>query len=311
MIRISALCALLVVGCSGQNEEAEATPETVSADNAEVSVVDQPAATAEAPATDNQIETVRLYVFDCGRIELSDLSFFASDGSFDDYPPVNAADMCFLVRHPDGDLVWDGGLWDAVSESPDGLPFGPFHITMPVSLKSQFEEIGMTFEDVEYFAPSHSHWDHVGNAALFAGSTLLIDKDERAHMFNDAAREDEQSFALVAPLETSETIEFDGDYDVFGDGAVKIIATPGHTPGHVSLLVILEESGPVLLTGDLYHLLESREQRIVPAFNVDAEQTLASMDKFEALAAETGARVVVQHAMEDFERLPRPPRYLD
>ncbi|VAW07849.1 MBL-fold metallo-hydrolase superfamily, partial [hydrothermal vent metagenome] len=107
------------------------------------------------------------------------------------------------------------------------------------------------------------------------------------------------------------TTEFDGDYDVFGDGSVTILATPGHTPGHTSLLVNLKNSGPVLLTGDLYHLLESREKRIVPTFNTDAEETLRSMDRFEALAAETGARVVIQHVLEDMDVMPKAPEYLD
>ncbi len=146
---------------------------------------------------------------------------------------------------------------------------------------------------------------------MFAGATFLVDKDERAHMFRDEARADEQSFPLVAPLEDAQTTEFDGDYDVFGDGSVTILATPGHTPGHTSLLVNLKNSGPVLLTGDHYHLLESREKRIVPVFNTDEEETRRSMDRFEALATETGARVVVQHALEDLETMPKAPGYLD
>jgi hypothetical protein len=67
----------------------------------------------------------------------------------------------------------------------------------------------------------------------------------------------------------------------------------------------------VILTGDLWHIAESRPERRVPAFNTDREQTLASMDKVEALAALSGARVVRQHAPADFAAMPAFPAALD
>jgi glyoxylase-like metal-dependent hydrolase (beta-lactamase superfamily II) len=76
-------------------------------------------------------------------------------------------------------------------------------------------------------------------------------------------------------------------------------------------LVRLPSAGPVLLTGDMWHMRESREQRLVPAFNVDRAQTIASMDKVEALATETSARIVRQHVPEDFDSLPRFPAALN
>ncbi len=255
-------------------------------------------------------ETLRLYAFDCGRIDMLDLSLFSQGDEYDGRENA-AAVMCYLIRHPKGDLVWDAGLPDAISAEPEGVTTAQFHLEVPVTMQSQLELVGVPPADVEYFSTSHSHFDHVGNAGLFAGSTFIVDKDERAFMFRDEARADAQSFPLVAPLETAETLEFDGDYDVFGDGSVKIIATPGHTPGHTSLLLNLANEGPVLLSGDLYHLHEAREKRTVPDFNTDAEQTLQSMDRFEALAAETGARVIIQHSLEDMAELPKPPAYLD
>jgi hypothetical protein len=61
----------------------------------------------------------------------------------------------------------------------------------------------------------------------------------------------------------------------------------------------------------MYHLAESRERRTVPRFNTDRAQTLASMDKVEALARDTGARVIRQHVQEDFDSLPRFPEALN
>ncbi|HNR76002.1 MAG TPA: hypothetical protein PKM48_02660, partial [Parvularculaceae bacterium] len=100
-------------------------------------------------------------------------------------------------------------------------------------------------------------------------------------------------------------------YDVFGDKSVIVISMPGHTPGHSVLFIDLEHSGPILLSGDLYHLTEAREKKTIPVFNTDADETLASMQKFEDLATAGGARVIIQHEDADFNNLPRAPAYLD
>jgi glyoxylase-like metal-dependent hydrolase (beta-lactamase superfamily II) len=82
--------------------------------------------------------------------------------------------------------------------------------------------------------------------------------------------------------------------------------TPGHTPGHHSLLVKLK-SGNVLLTGDLYHTTIARQKRAVPGFNTSRDQPLASMDRFEALAKKLNAKVVIQHEPNDIGLLPAFP----
>ena len=121
------------------------------------------------------------------------------------------------------------------------------------------------------------------------------------------------NFADYATLETAKTtlIEGDGDHDVFGDGSAIIVQAPGHTPGHTVLLLTTAKSGKVLLAGDMWHLAEAREKRTVPVGNVDREQTLASMDKVEALAASSGAKVIRQHVPEDFASLPKFPEALE
>lgn len=266
---------------------------------------------ADKPADSAGNAGVRLYTFDCGRIQMNDLSLFTQGDEYDGRTNFGSV-MCFLIRHPKGDLLWDAGLPANIHDAgEEGVASGPFHMTMPATIEMQLGEIGLTPADVDYFAPSHSHFDHIGDSNRFAGATLLIDKDERAHMFRDEARADAQGFSLYSALEGAETIEFDGDYDVFGDGAVTILDMPGHTPGHKTLLLRLDNAGAVLLSGDLYHLQESRERRLMPKFNTDVEQTLASMDRFEQIASETGARVIIQHVMADYEALPRLPGYLD
>ena len=260
--------------------------------------------------TESKAISVKLYALECGRIDMLDLSLFDKGGAYEGRTN-KAVDSCYLIRHPKGDLLWDTGLPDALNAVEGGVTNGPFHIEVPRTLSSQLETLGLAPEDIEYLSLSHSHFDHVGNAGTYASSTLLANEAEYAHMFRDEARKDEQSFAAYSALEEAEVIKFTGNYDVFGDGSVTIVDMPGHTPGHTVLKVDLVKSGTILLTGDLYHLHESREKRTIPVFNTDAEETLRSMDKFEALAKKTNARVIIQHSAKDFESLPPLPKYLD
>lgn len=266
------------------------------------------------PQDSGAAPSVQLYALDCGRADFPNVDMFADDGSLAGQSRELVV-PCFLIRHPEGDLIWDTGFPDAVAAMPGGrleLPEMGATVTLSTTLAAQLEQLGLAPADIEYLSFSHLHGDHTGNGNLFAASTWIVDADERAAMFAPDMRGG-QEFAGYAQLENAETrlIEGDAEYDVFGDGSVRIIQAPGHTPGHAVLLVNLANAGPVLLTGDLWHLSESRERRLVPRFNADREATIASMDKVEALAAETGARIVRQHVGEDFAALPRFPEALN
>ncbi|PHR57725.1 MAG: MBL fold hydrolase [Robiginitomaculum sp.] len=253
---------------------------------------------------------MKLYALECGYVNMLDLGLFASNGAFDGRTN-NAISSCYLIRHPNGDLLWDTGLPDALHAAKDGITNGPFHLSVPNTLSGQLESLGVSAQDIEYLSLSHTHFDHAGNAGQYAASTFIVHESELAHMFRDEARADAQQFPAYSALEKSEKITFTDNHDVFGDGTVEILSMPGHTPGHTVLKLELANAGTILLTGDLYHLYESRTLRTVPVFNTDEPETLRSMDAFEALAKETNARVIIQHSVKDFEALPKAPRYLD
>ena len=251
---------------------------------------------------------VRLYAMDCGTLAVKDADMFADDGAYKDVAKTLVV-PCYLIRHPKGDLVWDTGVPEQIADKP--VDTGSETVTVTRKLTDQLKALGLTPADIEYLSVSHSHFDHIGNAGLFAGSTWIVDPDEKAYAFRAEARKD-PGFAAYAALEAAKTIAVgDEPYDVFGDGAVQVIPAPGHTPGHTVLLVRLAKAGPVLLTGDMYHIAESRAARRVPRFNVDRAETLRSMDKVEAIAKETGAWVVREHVVEDFDKMPKFPEALD
>jgi len=245
--------------------------------------------------------TVCLYALDGGRIEGYDASDLTDDGAYDGVR-VDMPVPCFLIRHPDGDLMWESGLSATRTDLGDGVAPGP-------SLEAQLGKLGVAPGEIRFVSVSHGHWDHSGNAGLFARSTWIVNPDERAAMFDDEARAT-QAMDDYGALEVSDTVLIGDDHDVFGDGSVQVIQSPGHTVGHTVLLLRLADAGPILLSGDLWHRTQSRAERRVPSFNVDRAQTLASMDKVEAIVRATGARVVIQHEADDIAALPRFPDYL-
>ncbi len=246
---------------------------------------------------------IRLYTLDGGWIRAvgDDASSMSDDGAYEGRT-LEMCVPCFLIRHPDGDLMWETGMSPTRSDLGEWATPGP-------SLVDQLAVLDLAPADIRFLALSHGHWDHSGNAGLFAGSTWIVDELERACMFDDENRAS-PSMDDYGPLERSTTRLITEDHDVFGDGSVVIISAPGHTPGHTVLLVRLPEAGRIILSGDLWHMAESREHRRVPIFNTDRAQTLASMDRIEALALETGARIVIQHAPTDQAFLPSYPASL-
>ena len=236
-----------------------------------------------------------LTALDCGRIEVGDLGLFDTGGAYDGQTDT-FSDTCWVVEHPEGVLLWDLGVPAALTEMGP-VENGPFRVSLARTLTDQLEERGLV---PDFVAISHSHFDHTGQPEAAADAIWIVTEAERAHMQANPAEPGATPFDALLAMKTD---TFTGERDVFGDGRVRIVEMPGHTPGHSVLLVDLAEEGPILLAGDLYHLDRARSLRTVPRFNTDEARTRESMDAFEALAAETGARVVIQHEDADVESL--------
>src|SRR5437660_1823578 len=219
----------------------------------------------------------RLYILNCGEGVAGDISRWS--------PGVNVGksmdfvDNCYLIKHAQGYLLWDTGLTDAIAAMPEGQrPADPrmTHWRRPKTLASQLDALGVKPADVKYVAISHTHPDHVGNVEMFPQAMLLVQKAE---------------YEWPNPLGVGRfkpehpATKLSGDHDVFGDGSVTIIATPGHTPGHQSLLVKLPKTGAVLLSGDAVHFKENWDNRRVPENNTDKQQSAASMARMADVMA--------------------------
>ena len=225
------------------------------------------------------------------------------------YPegPRDLTDSCYLIRHGDQNMLWDTGFSDALIGHPYVEPGQT--ASLDRSLVDFLRKGGTEPQQITFVGISHFHADHTGQAPRFPDAKLLIGKadfDALRGKSTDAFFKMSQA-DLAHWLTGGGTVEpVDGDKDVFGDGSVVMLALPGHTPGHHALLINLK-SGPVLLSGDLYHAAVAREKRGVPPFNTDRVQTLRSMDKFEAMATKLDAKVVIQHEAADIAKLPSFP----
>ena len=220
-----------------------------------------------------RVTSVRLYVFDCGVLVRGEPTAYGL--TKDQVGDTNFADACYLVAHPKGTLLWDVGIIPDAQITPGGVS-----IAVGTSgnsnratrtLRSQLAEIGYRPADITFLALSHSHGDHIANANDYAQSTWLVQKPERDLMFSEQAQKG-ATFANYSALKNSKTMELTGDHDVFGDGAVVLKSTPGHTPGHQSLFLKLAKTGPIVLTGDLYHYAAERTMKKIPV-NDDRDRT--------------------------------------
>lgn len=266
------------------------------------------AAQAQAPASS---PTVRLYALDCGRHVTTDLGRL-SDTFERAGEEGEKVSPCWLVRHAKGNLMWDLGWGDKYAAAgAAGTPLGPLlRIYVNTTAESQLKELGLVPADIDFVALSHLHLDHSGNAPLFAGATWIVNRRELAW----AGGELVPSFidqSLVKLVGGAKKIVFDLDHDVFGDGSVRILRAPGHTPGSAALMVQLPRSGNLIISGDLYHSREAFENSLVPGSNDSRADTLASMDRIKRLMRNFKARLVVHHAPEDFRAMPRFPAYLE
>ena len=245
----------------------------------------------------------KLYILNCGEGIAGDIGRWS--------PGVNEGksmpfvDSCYLIKHAQGWFLWDTGVADAIAAMPNGLaPADPrmTHWRRPKTLASEVEAAGIKAGDVKLMAVSHTHPDHIGNVELFPQAMLYVQKAE----YDWPGANNAPRFKPEHPV-----TKLDGDRDVFGDGSVTIVATPGHTPGHQSLLVKLPKTGAILLSGDAVHFRSNWETRGVPSGNFNKEQTLASMQKIADLLAKEKAQLWINHDKAQRDTLKMAPEFYE
>jgi glyoxylase-like metal-dependent hydrolase (beta-lactamase superfamily II) len=261
--------------------------------------------------------TMRLYVFDCGLLNISREGVERYHVTTAEVGETRMPVPCFLVAHPKGTLMWDVGVIpddDVEKAAAGGAKYDVNPTAAAVvmrTLRSQLAAIGYRPADITYVAVSHAHKDHTANLNQFAASTWLTPKAERDFMFRPNNERVEPRF--YSALEKSRWIPLDQDeYDVFGDGAAIIKAAPGHTPGHQVLVLNLAKSGKVMVAGDLYHYPPEREfHRAPPDNEFNVQQSAASRARIEDYVKASKAAVWIEHEWAANAKLKKAPQYYE
>src|SRR5450759_1351096 len=218
---------------------------------------------------------------------------------------MDFVDNCYLITHRQGWQLWDTGLIDEIAARPEGQrPSDPrmTHWKRPKTLASQLDALGIKPSDLKYVAVPHTHPDHIGNVELFPQSMLLVQKVE---------------YEWPNPLGVGRfkpehpATKLEGDHDVFGDGSVTIISTPGHTPCHQSLLVKPPKTGAIVLSGDAVHFQSNWDNRRVPSINTDKDKTTASMQRIADVMTKEHAKLWINHDAAQRKTLKLAPEFYD
>jgi glyoxylase-like metal-dependent hydrolase (beta-lactamase superfamily II) len=245
----------------------------------------------------------KLYILNCGEGVAGDIGRWSP--GVNEGKSMDFADNCYLIKHSQGWFLWDTGVTDAIADMPEGQkPSDPraTHWKRPKKLAAQIEELGIKPDDIKSLAVSHTHPDHIGNVEMFPKAMLYVQKAEY----------DWPNPLGVGRFKPEHPVtKLDGDKDVFGDGSINIISTPGHTPGHQSLLIKLPKTGALVLSGDAVHFKSNWDNRGVPANNFNQDQTKASMDKIAAILAKENAVLWINHDKAQRDTLKLSPEFYD
>ena len=257
----------------------------------------------------------KLFRLDCGRSLANDESVWTPGENVG--RDIEFSSTCWLIKHGREWLLWDTGVPESSLNDPKGWSTLPKLIVyhLDKSLTDQLAEIALKPGDIGRVAISHTHGDHIGNMALFPNSTVLMQRSEYTWIHSPNGPNDNvnQLMALARKLlgEPKNLQLIDGDTDVFGDGSVTLLATPGHTPGHQSLLVHLRNSGYIILSGDVVHLQENFAKNIVPTLNTDKAQSIASMARVRQLMTTYKAPLFINHDKRQTDQLKLLPAFYD
>jgi glyoxylase-like metal-dependent hydrolase (beta-lactamase superfamily II) len=262
-------------------------------------------------------QTVRLYVFDCGLLNVTTEGVQRYHVTPAQVGETRMAVPCFLVAHPRGTLMWDLGVIPDgdVDAQPQGARAsfgGAFGAIVTRTLRSQLALIGYRPADITYFALSHAHIDHSANANGFAASTWLARPAERDFMWaNNNTRVNPFFYTQLKNSKAVVIIDRD-EHDVFGDGQVIIKSAPGHTPGHQVLVLRLAATGRVMLSGDLYHYAQERTLRLAPPDNeANVQQSVASRAMIEEYLQKTKTTLWIEHDFAANAKLKKSPGYYE
>ena len=253
-------------------------------------------------------DPMRLYALHCG----GDLSDMATFDPFDERVGTKVYNPYFMyvVTHPRGTVLFDSGVHPAMLTDPEsrlGEAAAAFQVKMTEddTVERCLARIGMTPSDIDLVVQSHLHFDHAGGLEWVRHAPVLVQREELAFAFNPPVYQ--RDIYVRADFDHDlQWQELDGDHDIFGDGRLTVLSTPGHTRGHQSLMVRLD-GGVVILLADAAYLLAKMRARLLPGILWSPDAMVASWDRLEELEREHDALLMTTHDLDYKERVKLAP----
>ena len=243
---------------------------------------------------------IKLYMFQTGTLKTK-LKYIKMNQSNQDFEiPV----PWYLIKHPKGDVVIDGGnaIEVAINKHEHwGSVIDEYDPTMNKSENcvDQAKSVGTNILDVKYLIQTHLHLDHSGVIGRFPNAIHIVQRLEYDYAFNPDwfaspayIRKDFDKPNIKWKYLNDKKTDF---FDLYGDGSIKIIFTPGHSPGHQSILIKLPKSGNILLTIDAAYTVDHWENKCLPGLVTSSSQAGESVTKLRKIARENNALVVTGH----------------
>lgn len=234
---------------------------------------------------------------------------------------VDVPTTSVVIEHPKhGIVLWDTGINDAVAD-PDrgddywgaGLrgAFGTHGFTRDHAVDRQLDKLGIQPKDVKYVVYSHLHLDHAGGMSYFPDAIHVVQRDEiRYALWPDSWTRPVYCQNDYRDIRKLNILEIDGDFDLFGDGTLKLVKAPGHAPGQQVLVVDLQNRGRVCLAADTGHQRDGFDNMVPMPW--DWSTSSMSMTRMRMKQLErSGVPLFFCHDAEDFAKLPQAGQFWD
>lgn len=242
-----------------------------------------------------------LHILYCGSLVLDKGSMLTYQ--VDVGKSVEVPILAYLIKTDEGNVLFDTGVdHDDLKSKLKGLK-----VKEEDFLLNRLQEVEVSPEQIDFVFQSHLHLDHAGLLRYFPKARIIIQRQEYSYAISPPpfAKFFYRRYYYNSPDLNWQLI--DGDESLMP--GITAIFTPGHTPGHQSLMVLLPESGTIILSGDCAYIGENLDKEIIPGIFVDPSQALHSLKKLKMLAQITSGQIFHSHSAEQLETLKKPPEF--
>ncbi len=259
-------------------------------------------------------KTIKLYFFEAGILKSQKQHFTAG---VDVGKPFDVPVPFLLIEHPKGLVMFDTGNAFEVIHNKEEHWGSMLAVYDPIMTEDQWcinaiQKIGHKPEDVKYAILSHLHLDHAGGVGHFPNAKYIVQRDE----LHFAYVPDYYMKGAYIRKDFDKPVDWmilngwkEDKFDLFGDGSIIIYLTPGHTPGHQSILVNLPNSGPMFFAADACYTLQNLNENILPGLIWSSGETVKSVERMLHLKECCGATIVTGHDPEAWKSFKQAPEY--